>query len=62
MSNADAPEPDRHRLAARARWWDREGDPVLSRAVTTVVERRANLDDSQRAAIEAAITGEAGDE
>jgi len=59
MRNTDASEAARS-LAARR--WDPE--TRLRAAVATVVERRADLDDSQRAALGAAITtgGEDSDE
>jgi hypothetical protein len=53
MANADASEAARE--LARARW----GDAVLRRAVAVVVERSADLDDTQRAELEAAVSKEA---
>jgi hypothetical protein len=62
MSNADAARAETARSAARARWVERQGNPVLSRAVATVVERHADLDDSQRAMLGAAIEEAGGDD
>jgi hypothetical protein len=56
MSNPDASEAAR--TAARARWTP---SPVVARSVQVVVERVEELDDSQRAALEAAITAPGGE-
>jgi hypothetical protein len=61
MSTADAGEAARSenaRAAARARW----GSQVVSRAAGIVVERAAELDEAQRAAIGAAITEDVSNE
>jgi hypothetical protein len=47
------------RQLAQLRW---SPEARLRHAVETVIERRSQLDDSQRAAIEAAITEEARDD
>ena len=52
-AHADASEAAR---ALALRRWD--PDARLRAAVDTVVQRSADLDDAQRAAIEAAISGE----
>jgi hypothetical protein len=52
MSSADAAERAQH--AARARWVEREGNPVVSRSVGTIVTRADELSDAQWSAIEAA--------
>jgi hypothetical protein len=56
MSSTDA-RAEQARCAARARWREL-GDPVLSRSVQVVVERSADLDPAQRAAIIEAATEE----
>ena len=55
-----APAMSRSESASRAarERWRQAGDPVLTRSVDTVIERSADLDDAQRAAIEAAIAGD----
>jgi hypothetical protein len=58
MSNpdAEAARSEVARNAARERW-ERRGNPVVARSVQVVVTRADELTDSQRAAVEAAITG-----
>jgi hypothetical protein len=58
MSSADAVE--RARNAARSRWVEQEGDPVLTRAVDTVASRRADLTSEQLAEL-AAVLGQEDD-
>ena len=58
-TNDDASAAGRTLVARR---WGPPGTRDLNRAVQTVVTRSADLDDSQRAAIEAAITEEARDD
>lgn len=54
MADTQAAASEAGRALARARW----GTTVLAQAVQTVVERRADLDDSQRGALlEAARAG-----
>jgi len=55
MSNpdAEAARSEAARTAARARW---RPSPVVARAVQVITTRSGDLDDTQRAALEAAIT------
>jgi hypothetical protein len=55
---ADAETSEAARALAARRW---DPSPVVARAVQTVVTRRAELDASQRAALEAAITAPGGE-
>jgi hypothetical protein len=55
---ADADTRAAARELARVRW---DPSPVVARAVETVVSRSAELDASQRAALEAAITAPGGE-
>jgi hypothetical protein len=55
----DASEAARALIARR---WGPPGSRDLNRAVQTVVERRADLDDGQRAVLETAITPEDTDD
>jgi hypothetical protein len=60
MTSTDAARSEQAQAAARVRW-RQQGDPVLSRSVQVVVERHADLNDAQRAAVEAAITDSPAD-
>jgi hypothetical protein len=53
----DAQASEAARSLARIRW----GATVLGKAVETVLQRAAQLDDTQRAALGAAIDGKASD-
>jgi len=56
MTDADA-RSELARAAARARWLD----TALSRAVSTVIERRDRLDEQQKEALQWAIDRPEGD-
>jgi hypothetical protein len=53
MSTADTAEASQQQLAARTRWWEREGDPVLSRSAQVVIERGDELPADVRAKVHA---------
>ncbi len=59
IAGAEAARSEAASHAARARW-EREGNPVLTRSAQVVITRAAELDETTRAAIEAAITREGG--
>jgi len=62
MSNADAARAEVARHAARTRWVERQGNPVLRRAVGVVVERQAELAPDLLAELRAVTSDQDGDD
>jgi len=61
IAGAEAARSEAASRAARARWVEREGNPVLTRSAQVVIARADELDEGTRAAIEAAITRDGDD-